>query len=127
MTILKKFSCLILALMLILPLTPQVKAENEAAIEPYARQMLQYYLTYQDDAQTDIDRLLYEMGTIDAAQSDAWRSIMNYWSYAHSQMELNPDVLPDGLPKDDSLCIVVLGYALASDGSMQKELIGRLK
>ena len=127
MTILKKFLCLALSLILILPLTPQVRAENETAVEPYARQMLQYYLTYQEDAQTDIDRLLYEMGTIDASQSDAWRSIMDYWSYAHSEMELNPGVLPDGLPDDDSLCIVVLGYALASDGSMQKELIGRLK
>ena len=127
MNILKKSLCLVLALILFLPLTPQVRAENESAVEPYARQMLQYYLTYQEDAKSDIDRLLYEMGTIDAAQSDAWRSIMDYWSYVHSQMELNPGVLPDGLPEDDSLCIVVLGYALASDGSMQKELVGRLK
>ena len=127
MNILKKSLCLVLVLILLLPLTPQVRAENESAVEPYVRQMLQYYMTYQEDARTDIERLLYEMGTIDAAQSDAWRSIMDYWSYAHSKMELNPDVLPDGLPDDDSLCIVVLGYALASDGSMQKELIGRLK
>ena len=127
MNILKKSLCLVLILILLLPLTPQVRAENESAVEPYVRQMLQYYMTYQEDAKTDIERLLYEMGTIDAAQSDAWRSIMDYWSYAHSKMELNPDVLPDGLPDDDSLCIVVLGYALASDGSMQKELIGRLK
>ena len=127
MNILKKSLCLVLVLILLLPLTPQVRAENESAVEPYARQMLQYYMTYQEDAQTDIERLLYEMGTIDAAQSDAWRSIMDYWSYAHSEMVLNPDVLPDGLPDNDSLCIVVLGYALASDGSMQKELIGRLK
>ena len=127
MDILKKFLCLVLALILILPLTPQVHAENESAVEPYVRQMLQYYMTYQEDAQTDIDRLLYEIGTVDAAQSDAWRSIMDYWSFAHSKMELNPEVLPDGLPDDDSLCIVVLGYALASDGSMQKELVGRLK
>ena len=127
MNILKKSLCLVLALVLLLPLTPRVRAENESAVEPYARQMLQYYMTYQEDARTDIDRLLYEMGTIDAAQSDAWRSIMDYWSYAHSKMKLNPGALPEGLPHDDSLCIVVLGYALASDGSMQKELIGRLK
>ena len=126
MNILKKSLCLVLVLILLLPLTPQVRAENESAVEPYVRQILQYYLTYQEDAQTDIDRLLYEMGKIDAAQSDAWRSIMDYWSHAHSEMEQNPDVLPDGLPQDDSLCIVVLGYALASDGSMQKELLGRL-
>ena len=127
MNILKKFFCLALVLILLLPLTPQVHAENEATVEPYAQQILQYYMAHQEDAWTDIERLLYEMGTIDAAQSDAWRSIMDYWSYVHSEMEQNPGILPDGLPDDDSLCIVVLGYALASDGSMQKELIGRLK
>ena len=115
-----------LAMILLLPLTPRVQAENESAVAPYAQQMLQYYLTYQEEAKTDIDRLLYEMGTIDASQADAWRSIMSSWSYAHSEMVLNPDVLPDGLPEDDSLCIVVLGYALASDGGMQRELVGRL-
>ena len=81
MNILKKSLCLVLVLILLLPLTPQVRAENESAVEPYVRQMLQYYMTYQEDAKTDIERLLYEMGTIDAAQSDAWRSIMDYWSY----------------------------------------------
>ena len=50
---------------------------------------------------------------------------MDYWSYANNEMILYPDVLPEGLPKDDSLCIVVLGYELAPDGSMKKELIGR--
>ena len=126
MNILKKSLCLVLAFLLFLPLTPQVRAENESAVEPYAQQILQYYLTYQEQAQTDIDRLLYEMGSIDASQADAWRSIMDYWSQVRNS-PLHPDVLPDGLPEDDSLCIVVLGYALASDGSMQNELIGRLK
>ena len=34
-------------------------------------------------------------------------------------MELNYNVLPDGLPDDNSLCIVILGYRLEDDGSMQ--------
>ena len=126
MKIAKKLITMALAVILLLPLTPKVQAENESAVAPYAQQMLQYYLTHQEDAKTDIDRLLYEMGAIDASQADAWRSIMSSWSYAHSEMELNAGVLPDGLPEDNSLCIVVLGYALASDGEMQRELVGRL-
>lgn len=126
LNIAKKLITMALAVVLLLTLTPTVRAENESAVTPYAQQMLQYYLAYQEDAKTDIDRLLYQMGAIDASQADAWRSIMSSWSYAHSQMALNPGVLPDGLPEDDSLCIVVLGYALASDGQMQKELVGRL-
>ena len=40
---------------------------------------------------------------------------------------LNDDVLPDGLPDTEELCIVVLGFELCDDGSMRSELIGRLK
>ena len=127
MNILKKSLCWLLALVLFLPTIPTVRAENESAVAPYAQQMLQYYLQYEDDAWTDIERLLYEMGTIDPAQEDCWRSIMTYWSQARQEDFLNPGCLPDGLPDDNSLCIVVLGYALRSDGSMQNELLGRLK
>ena len=35
-------------------------------------------------------------------------------------------VLPDDLPQDDSLCIVVFGYGLGADGSIQPELEDRL-
>lgn len=117
----------LLVFLLLLPAAPVVRAENESAVAPYAQQMLQYYLHYQEDARTDIERLLYEMGTIDAAQAESWRSIMDYWSQARKEDFLNPGCLPDGLPDDDSLCIVVLGYALRSDGTMQSELLGRLK
>ena len=41
-------------------------------------------------------------------------------------MPVNREVLPDGLPQDDSLCIVILGYGLHADGSMKEELIDRL-
>jgi uncharacterized SAM-binding protein YcdF (DUF218 family) len=41
-------------------------------------------------------------------------------------MEQNPGILPDGLPEDDSLCIVILGYDLKDDGSMKEELVDRL-
>ena len=127
MKIIKKFLSLALCVILVLSAVPTVHAENEAAVEPYARQMLQYYLNYQDNARTDIARLVQEMGTIDAAQAEAWESIMSYWSQAHSDTFLNNNVLPDGLPEDNSLCIVVLGYALQSDGGMQNELVQRLK
>ena len=37
------------------------------------------------------------------------------------------DALPDGLPEDDTLCLVALGFHLNSDGTMREELIERLK
>ena len=35
--------------------------------------------------------------------------------------------LPDGLPEDDTLCLVVLGFQLNPDGTIRKELEERLK
>ena len=55
----------------------------------------------------------------------AWGGIMAYWDYANTRMEINFDELPEDLPGDDSLCIVVLGFQLAPDGGMEPELLGR--
>lgn len=52
---------------------------------------------------------------------------MDYWSYVNTDMPVNLNVAPDGLAQDDSLCIVILGFALNSDGTMKDELIGRLE
>ena len=55
----------------------------------------------------------------------AWGGIMAYWDYANTRMEINFDALPEDLPGDDSLCIVVLGFQLAPSGGMEPELLGR--
>lgn len=56
---------------------------------------------------------------------ETWEAIMDYWDYANARMELNYHSLPEDLPKDDSLCIVVLGFQLQADGSMSPEMHGR--
>ena len=61
----------------------------------------------------------------DAALGEAWGGIMEYWDYADTRLELNYDRLPENLPQDDSLCIVVLGFQLLPDGSMAPEMLGR--
>jgi hypothetical protein len=55
-----------------------------------------------------------------------WRGIMEDWRWSNEEMAVCRDVLPDGLPQDDSLCIVILGYGLRDNGSMKEELIDRL-
>jgi hypothetical protein len=40
---------------------------------------------------------------------------------------VNEDILPDGLPETDALCLVALGFQLNPDGSMKDELIHRLE
>ncbi len=61
----------------------------------------------------------------DQALGEAWEGIMEYWDYANTRMELHYDRLPEDLPQDDSLCIVVLGFQLEPDGSMSPEMHGR--
>ncbi|MCR5844009.1 MAG: YdcF family protein, partial [Oscillospiraceae bacterium] len=42
-------------------------------------------------------------------------------------LRVNENILPDGLPETDELCLVGLGFQLNPDGSMREELIERLK
>jgi len=52
---------------------------------------------------------------------------MDYWGYVNTGMVINEDSLPENLPGDDSLALVILGQGLKPDGSMKDELIRRLK
>lgn len=73
------------------------------------------------------ENYLGQLEELDPGQGALWRDIMNYWTYANDEMEVNIDELPDNLPEDDSLCIMILGFELYDNGEMQPELIGRLK
>lgn len=75
----------------------------------------------------DTDALFDELYSLDERKADLWRNITDYWDYANHDMPINDYVLPDGLSNDHSFAIVVLGFELNPDGSMQDELIGRLE
>lgn len=127
MKITRKLITLLLALVLVFSMLPAVHAAGNQNTTALLQQLIRYYLYYQDDAQTDIARVLAELSEIDEAQAETWKKIMDFWSYANDGMEIPTDVLPDGLPEDDSLCIVVLGYALGPYGGIKPELTGRLE
>ena len=125
MKITRRLVCALLVLITVLSMVPAVWAKDDAA--SYIRQMISYYQNYQEDAETDIARLTAELAEIDEAQAEAWGRIMDFWSYVNSEMEIPTGELPDGLPEDDSLCIVVLGYQLNPYGTIKPELTGRLE
>lgn len=127
MNIRRKCFAAILALVIFLSAAGSVAADTYSDSADYVRQIVNYYHYYQEDAKTDIDCLIYALSENDPKLAQAWASIIEYWNYVNTDMQFYPDVLPDGLPQDDSLCIVVLGYALSNDGSMKKELVGRLE
>lgn len=80
-----------------------------------------------EEAVPSVEELLEELEALDPVQGELWSRIVEYWHFANEEMEVYEDALPDDLPDDDSLCIVVLGFELNDDGSMQDELLGRLE
>ncbi len=90
-------------------------------------EMVVDYGSYGDEANAHIETLLKELRSVDADAAARWERIMPLWRSVQMDLKLNYDVLPDGLPDTDELCLVVLGFQLAPDGSMRDELIERLK
>ena len=85
------------------------------------------YGSYGDEASSRVGELLGELGAVSPELGARWKKITEIWKTVNSDSELNYDVLPDGLPDTDELCIVALGFQLEPDGAMREELIERLK
>ena len=66
---------------------------------------------------------LAELALADPDLGDKWSRIMDLWQ----DPPFPCDALKDGLAEDGSLCLVVLGFQLAPDGTMREELVERLK
>ena len=90
-------------------------------------EMVVDYGSYGGDADERISSLLKELRAVDADAAERWTSIMKLWKTVSADLPLSYDVLPDGLPDTDELCIVVLGFQLNPDGTMRDELIERLR
>ncbi len=73
-----------------------------------------------------VEELLGEMGTAYPDNAQKWAKIMERWRTLDDRVLVNIGVLPDGLPNTDELCIVVLGYKLNANGTMQNHLKNRL-
>lgn len=123
----KRTRFLISAILIICLLVNLSLPVSAAGINDIIKNLLIYYSHHQENARTDILRLLEEMRTIDPEQAENWAQIMDCWHWVCTEQEITPDVLPDGLPEDDSLCIVVMGFALNYNGSIREELQGRLQ
>ena len=101
----------------------KAKTDRQAIIE----EMVVDYGSYGSGADERIAALLEELQAVDADAAERWESIMTLWKTVNTELTINENVLPDGLPDTDELCIVALGFQLNPDGSMRDELIERLK
>lgn len=87
--------------------------------------LLYAYRNQEADRAQVISARLEELKNADPPLGKAWEGILDYWTYADTDMQVNVGAVPDGLPEDDSLCIVVLGFQLGPYGEMLSELQGR--
>lgn len=122
----RKITALLLVLSMAVWFPCAAKAAGKSDIEGYAQKMIQYYYHYQTEAEDVIWDILNQMKQVDPRQAAAWENIMEDWAWVNDGMDTADAVLPEGLPQDDSLAIVVLGYQLNEEGKMQEELIDRL-
>ena len=116
---------LVLCLVCSLPLTASASAMGE--LESYGVSLIQYYLHHQEKATDVIWDITRQLKEKDPKQGAVWEKIMFDWAWINGDMPVYEDTLPDGLPEDDSLCIVVMGFGLNADGSIRPELENRLQ
>ena len=119
--------CLLLALVIICLCNGCGRRAETRDRQEIIEEMVVDYGSYGSDADEHISSLLKELRAVDTDASDRWTNIMKLWKTVNADLPLSYDVLPDGLPDTDELCIVALGFQLNPDGTMRDELIERLK
>ncbi len=87
--------------------------------------MVYAYRTYGTAGHTQVEAALVSLKQTDPQLGALWEEIMKEWIRVSEELTVTPGSLPDGLPKDDSLCIAVMGYHLSADGAMLPEMLGR--
>ena len=107
--------CMVITVMLPAAAGEAPEALAQSQIE---RAVVSYAATGARDEQA-----LAALASLDPALGEKWGRIMDLWE---APVSVN-DRLPDGLPEDDSLCLVALGFQLNPDGTMRDELVERLK
>lgn len=121
----KKCLALVLCLVLCVSFPLQVSAVSGTTYG-LIREMILDYGYYPEIAGDRVEAILEELTARDPENGELWRKIMEGWDQAANDLELNYDLLPMELEDSDKLCIVVLGYQLNPDGTIQPELEGRL-
>ena len=115
----KRILCGICTVAMLICASFPVFAEDLSSVQELIERMVVSYAAY---GERDM-QALEEMAAADPALAEKWERIMNLWKAPVTvHMEL-----PDDLPGDDTLCLVVLGFQLNPDGTIREELEERLK
>ena len=98
---------------------PAARAEKSAPVQPLIERLVVSFAAHgeRDGA------ALSALRAADPVLADKWARILDLWE----EPVRVRDELPDGLPDDDTLCLVALGFQLNPDGTMREELTERLR
>ena len=108
--------------------TPNKKVNHQSRDEKdIIRDILYSYCGNRDSSAKRTEELLKELENADKDQSRRWKRILDCWQQSSNEMPLYDGTLPEGLDDSSALCLIVLGFQLNPDGSMQNELVGRLE
>ncbi len=118
--------CLFVLLSLVCVCSGCGQKEEKRDRQKIIEEMVVDYGNYGSEADDRIASLLKELRSVDPDAAERWESIMALWKTVNTGLTIHENVLPDGLPNTDELCIVALGFQLNPDGSMRDELIERL-
>ncbi len=84
------------------------------------------YAARQQEGEPEIREGLTRLKEMDPRLGSVWEEIMKLWDNVNTELAVSAEI-PEELPEDESLCIVVLGFQLHADGSMAEELLGRCR
>lgn len=118
---------LCIALLAVFLCVQQVSAAETGNPMPCIERIITAYRFTQEGKDEKIRQALTELETVNPRQAAIWHQIVEKWYETDGDMEVSADVLPDGLPQDNSLCIVVMGFRLEDNGIMKPELLQRLQ
>ena len=121
----KKIAALLASVCLLVQMPVSARAEISDEQYKLINDMVFAYKMDPVGNQKEIRTMLRQLKKTDRNLGMVWENIMDAWARSNDDFELNEGELPDDLPKDNSLGIVVLGFELKPDGEMSEELIGR--
>lgn len=122
----RRILCSLLLLFLLAPaMVLSAHATQSDAVDACIQQILSCWLN--ELPETEVAKLLNRLEDVDPVKADIWEKIAEQWNRIHQEMQINEKVLPDGLPQDDSMAIVVMGLQLNPNGSMKPEMLDRLQ
>lgn len=119
----------ILVIAVLLSIGMSASAGYREDLNPASREVIEnilmLYGAYGDASAEKIADLLAELALSDEAAAEKCVEILGLWR--DDELTVHEDILPDGLPDTDELCLVALGFQLNPDGTMKDELIHRLE